>query len=79
MREIQNVIRQLMQDGIADVRTIIETLVARGYDLEDVVKELREMAGPEVHPENRWHPPSQQDLSALRALRNKLEGNSQNI
>lgn len=79
MSEIQMVIRQVMQDGVTDVRTIIETLVARGFDLEDVVKELQDLAGPEVHPENRWHPPSQQDLSALRTLRNKLEDNSQNI
>jgi hypothetical protein len=76
--EAQKAVRQTMLDGITDVRIIIETLVVRGFDLKDVVKELQDMAGPEVHPEDRWHPPSPQDLLALRALRNKLEGNSQN-
>jgi len=76
MSEIQKAIRQVMLGGITDVRTIISTLVALGFDLEGVVKELQDMAGPEVHPEDRWHPPSQQDLVALRTLRNILEENS---
>jgi hypothetical protein len=76
--EVQKAVRQVMLDGIIDVRTIIETLVVRGFGLEDVIKELQGMAGPEVHLEDRWHPPSPQDLAALRTLRNKLEDNSQN-
>lgn len=72
MSEIQRAIRQVVLEGIADADGIVDALAARGFDRVAVVKELVAMVGPEAHPEDRWEPPSKEDLVEIRALRMKI-------
>mgnify|MGYP001589652852 CR=1 FL=1 len=72
MREIRMAIQHLMESGITNVSSILNTLSSQGFDREAVTKELIEMVGPAVHPEDRLIP-SLQDLAEIGELRKKLE------